>query len=54
MESKRLIYLGILLGGAAGGYLPTLWGAEYFSFQTIIGNAVGAILGIWIAFKLTH
>jgi hypothetical protein len=54
MESKRLTYIGILVGGALGGYLPTLWGADYFSFQTILGNGVGAIFGIWVIFKLTH
>ena len=54
MESKRMIYLGMLLGGTIGGYLPTLWGDSYFSFWSLILNAVGAIIGIYIAFKLTR
>ncbi len=53
MESKRMIYLGMFLGGAVGSYLPTLWGDSYFSFWSLILNAVGAIVGIYIAFKLT-
>jgi uncharacterized membrane protein YeaQ/YmgE (transglycosylase-associated protein family) len=44
----------MFIGGMIGGYVPALWGAEYFSFSSIIFNALGAILGIWIGFKLTH
>ncbi|NCN52257.1 hypothetical protein GW943_00380 [Candidatus Parcubacteria bacterium] len=54
MESKRLTWLLMIVGGAIGGYVPILWGASYFSFSSIIGNAVGAIFGIWLAFRLTH
>lgn len=55
MEAKRIIYLGIFVGGAIGGYLPTLlWNAPYFSFSTIFFNAVGAIIGIWIASKFNR
>lgn len=54
MESKRLIYFGMLLGGAIGGYIPSLWGDNYFSMWSVFLNAVGAIIGIYIAFKLTR
>jgi gas vesicle protein len=55
MESKRSIYLGMFLGGAIGGYLPLfLWGAGTFSLSTLFGNAIGAIIGIYIAFKLSR
>lgn len=54
MESKRLIYLGMFIGGFIGGYIPSLWGASGFSLQSVIGNAIGAILGIWVMFKLTR
>lgn len=55
MESKRIIYFGMLVGGALGGYIPILlWDAGYFSFSSIIFNAIGAILGIYITFKLTR
>ena len=53
-STKRAIWFGMILGGVIGGYIPMLWGADYFSFASIIFNALGAILGIWIAFKLTH
>jgi hypothetical protein len=54
MESKRIITLFMIVGGVVGGYIPLLWGAGYFSFSSILFNAIGAIIGIWIGFKLTH
>lgn len=52
MESKRIIYLLMFVGGALGGYVPLIWGANYFSFSSILFNALGAMLGIWIGFKI--
>lgn len=55
MESKKTIYLGMFVGGLIGGYVPSLvWGAGVFSFSSLLGNAIGAIIGIYIAFKLTR
>ena len=54
MESKNAIYFGMFVGGLVGGYIPALWGASLFSFASIIGNALGAIFGIWVMFKLTR
>jgi len=41
-----------IIGGWLGGYVPTIWGAGYFSFASIFCSALGSILGIWIAFRL--
>jgi hypothetical protein len=54
MNSNRSIWLGALLGGWIGGFVPLLWGADYFSFATLLCNGGGALLGIYLAFKLTH
>lgn len=54
MDSKKTIYFMMFIGGIVGGYIPLLWGAGYFSFSSIIFNALGAFLGIWIGFKLTR
>jgi len=48
---KKTIYLGMIIGGVAGGYVPALWGAGLFSVSSIIGSAIGAILGVWLTFK---
>jgi uncharacterized membrane protein YeaQ/YmgE (transglycosylase-associated protein family) len=44
----------MFIGGTVGSYLPALWGANMFSFSSIILGAIGSIIGIYIAFKLTH
>jgi hypothetical protein len=54
MDSKRATYIGMGIGGTIGGFIPALWGDSYFSFWSILCNAIGAIIGIYIAFKLTH
>lgn len=51
---KKIIYLAIFVGSSAGGYLPTLWGASFFSMQAILFSLVGAILGIWGGYKLAQ
>jgi uncharacterized membrane protein YeaQ/YmgE (transglycosylase-associated protein family) len=53
MNKKRAIYFGMFVGGLIGGYIPVLFGANSFSFASIVGNAVGAIIGIYVVFKLT-
>ena len=52
MSSKPLIYLFLSLGSFVGGWLPTLWGANAFGLQSIIGGFVVGALGIWAGFKL--
>ncbi len=54
MESRKIMWLLLSLGGFLGGYIPLLWGDSYFSFSSIIFSSLGAILGIWIAFKITR
>jgi uncharacterized membrane protein YeaQ/YmgE (transglycosylase-associated protein family) len=54
MEQKRVTWLLAIVGSYAGSYLPLLWGAEGFSFSALVTSALGAILGIWIAFKITR
>lgn len=54
MDSKKLIYSGMLVGGAIGGFAPTLWGDNYMSFSSVIFTAIGGFLGIWVGFKLSR
>ncbi len=54
MDQKRTIWILMMVGGFVGGYIPALWGAPGFSFSSVIGNAIGALLGIWIGYKLTR
>jgi hypothetical protein len=54
MESRRLMWLFVFIGGTAGSYLPALWGGETFSFTSIILGGIGGLLGIYLAFKINH
>lgn len=51
-NSRTMIWLGAFVGGALGGWLPTLWGASMFSFASIIGSGIGGLLGIWAGYQL--
>lgn len=53
MSRKALVMLGMVIGSFIGGYLSMVFGADLLSFSSIIGNAVGGLLGVWIAFKFT-
>ncbi len=44
----------MVVGSIAGGYIPTLFGADFLSFSSILGNGAGGILGIFIVYKLTQ
>ena len=43
--------LGLLIGSVIGGYVPSLLGASFLSIWGILGSTVGAILGLWIAYR---
>lgn len=46
--------MAVAIGGMIGGWLPTLFGASYFSVSSILGGAVGGLLGIWLVYKLAQ
>lgn len=48
---KMFMWTAIIIGGAIGGWIPSLWDASMFSMSGVIGSAAGSILGLWIAFK---
>lgn len=52
MSKKALVWIGLTVGSAVGGYLPVLWGADLISFSSVILSAVGGIAGIWVGYRL--
>jgi hypothetical protein len=52
MSRKSMIMFGMVIGAMAGGYAPTLLGADTFSAVSLLGSTAGGILGIWLAYKL--
>ena len=53
MERQKLIWFGLAVGSAIGGYIPTLWGdTSIFSMASVIGSALGGFLGIYLGFRM--
>jgi hypothetical protein len=50
----RLVWIGMIVGSAVGGYLPVLWGGDLFSFSSLILSGVGGILGIWLGNRFSE
>ena len=51
---KTLIWLGMLAGATAGGYVPVLFGGSLLSLGSIIGNTVGGVLGVMAGYRLAR
>lgn len=54
MSQKSAVMLGMIVGSVIGGYIPTLFGAQFLSYTTIFFNGVGGVIGVIIAYKLTE
>ncbi len=54
MNSKSLIWIGMFIGSSIGSAIPSLWGADIFSFSSIIWGLVGGVVGVWIGFKISE
>jgi len=46
--------LGMVVGSIAGGYLPDLWGGDFFSVTSLLTSTLGGALGIWLAYVMTR
>ena len=54
MGRKSLVWIGMTVGSAVGGYLPALWGGHLFSVSSLILSGVGGILGIWLGDRVSE
>ena len=53
MVNKRFVMFGATIGMLAGGWVPTLFGANPFGGWSILGGMVGGFAGIWLAVWLS-
>ncbi len=52
--AKLTIYIGLMIGGIIGGYLPVvLFHVSSFSWVSLVCGFVGCIVGLWLGWKLT-
>jgi len=55
MDTKRAVWFGSIVGSFVGGLVPNLWGAGGFlTFSGVFCEAIGAVVGIYIAFKISR
>jgi uncharacterized membrane protein YeaQ/YmgE (transglycosylase-associated protein family) len=51
---QRNIWLGILIGSTIGGFIPEMWGADMFSYSSLLLSGVlAAFAGLWIGYKMS-
>jgi hypothetical protein len=48
------MYISITICSLIGSYIPVLWHAGIFSAASIIGGFIGALVGIWVAIKISN
>ena len=53
MDTK-LVWLGMFVGSTLGGFVPELWGDGAFSLAAVFTSGVGAILGIWLGWRISR
>jgi hypothetical protein len=49
---RKLIWLGLIVGSAAGNFVPLLWGGSAMSMSGMLFAFVGGLAGIWAGYKL--
>ncbi len=54
MSSKKVIWFGAIVGSTIGGMVPQLWHASMLSMWGMVLSTVGAVIGIWIGWRLTQ
>jgi hypothetical protein len=52
MPSRFLIWVSIFVGSTIGGIIPELWGDGMFSYSSLILSGIGALVGLWFAYKI--
>ncbi|MBN1621742.1 MAG: GlsB/YeaQ/YmgE family stress response membrane protein [Endomicrobiales bacterium] len=53
MASKKIIMIGMVVGSVIGGYVPKLFGISGFSFTALFTSGIGAVIGIWLEYKIS-
>lgn len=53
MSTKTAVWIGVFAGSVIGGYVPSIFGAGILSYWSVLTSAIGSIIGILIAIKIT-
>jgi len=52
MQSRSFIWIGVFIGSTIGSLIPGLWGDGMFSYSSVLLSGAGALVGLWIGFKM--
>jgi len=50
--NKGTLFISIFICSSIGSWIPSLWGAGYFSVWGVAGGFLGAIIGVFVAAKI--
>jgi len=50
---QKRIWLGVVIGSVIGGFIPDLWGADLFSYSSVLLSTIGALAGLWLGYKMS-
>lgn len=53
MQSKSFIWIGVFIGSTIGSLIPALWGDDMLSYSSVLFSGAGALVGLWIGFKIS-
>jgi len=53
LMSKGPTYVGGLVGSFLGSLVPSVWGAGQLSMWSLAFFAIGGVLGVWLAYRLS-
>jgi hypothetical protein len=49
MRSRGSPWLLIFIGSTVGGFIPEMWGADLFSYSSLLFSGIGAFIGLWFS-----
>jgi len=50
--TRKIIWIGMIVGSTIGNMLPLLWGGDAISVAGFLLSAVGGAVGIWAGYRL--
>ena len=53
MQPRSFIWIGVFIGSTIGSLIPGLWGDDMFSYSSVLLGGAGALMGLWIGFKMS-
>jgi hypothetical protein len=49
----KMVWIWAAIGSTIGGAIPGLWGAGFLSFSSILFGTLGAVAGIYFAYRMS-